>query len=447
MKDGSRHRYTLEGEEAVVGRDEGLPICLPFDGVSRRHLLIRRDARGWWLEDLQSTNGTFLNGERTRRGRLRHLDVISLGRAAELVFLLRAETKPATRPGIVRAVLQAEASGLRYDVAPGEATLGRAAACNLAFDHESVSKMHARLERTTDQLVLRDLGSANGTFVNGQRVQVAVLKDGDTLALAGAEPLRVAIVMGEVTSGSGVRAAPVLPPPPSAEQPAFSPEWKTRYEWDQDELAIFEAVRRGEPPPSNPTVKYEAPAEEPAAPARPAPEAARPAVPAAPTPARPAASAAPTPARPAAPAAPTRAQPPVPAAPTPPPPPPAASAPVTAPPSTPSRTRPPITAVRLRGSDVDLSIAAPGTYLIGRSPEVPLRIQHNTVSRRHASLILSPDRSSVEIRDEGGANGTFVNGTAVKATHPLTDGDTLLIGHVPLRVDVARGSKAKKEEP
>ena len=44
--------------------------------------------------------------------------------------------------------------------------------------------MHARLSRTADKLVVRDLGSANGTFVNGVRVAEAPLQDGDLLSVA-----------------------------------------------------------------------------------------------------------------------------------------------------------------------------------------------------------------------------------------------------------------------
>src|SRR5262249_5014634 len=55
-------------------------------------------------------------------------------------------------------------------------TIGRDSRCDLAIDHMTVSRIHARLERTPGGWVLKDLSSTNGTRVNGWRVrgQVAV---------------------------------------------------------------------------------------------------------------------------------------------------------------------------------------------------------------------------------------------------------------------------------
>ncbi len=55
-------------------------------------------------------------------------------------------------------------------------TIGRDSRCDLAIDHMTVSRIHARLERTPDGWMLKDLSSTNGTRVNGWRVrgQVAV---------------------------------------------------------------------------------------------------------------------------------------------------------------------------------------------------------------------------------------------------------------------------------
>ncbi|MCO5165082.1 MAG: FHA domain-containing protein [Planctomycetes bacterium] len=54
-------------------------------------------------------------------------------------------------------------------------TVGRAAPSGVLVEHSSVSKQHARLERGGEGgLVVEDLGSTNGTFVNGQKVPVGV---------------------------------------------------------------------------------------------------------------------------------------------------------------------------------------------------------------------------------------------------------------------------------
>jgi len=88
---------------------------------------------------------------------------------------------------------------------------------------------------------------------------------------------------------------------------------------------------------------------------------------------------------------------------------------------------------------MERTVTEPGSYPIGRSPEVALRFEDNTVSRRHATLVFGADRRTVEIRDEGAANGTFVNAAKLeRATHALKDGDELRLGHLALRVRIKR---------
>ncbi|MFV0443508.1 MAG: FHA domain-containing protein [Planctomycetaceae bacterium] len=56
--------------------------------------------------------------------------------------------------------------------------------CDVVIDHSSISKVHCALARTDGLLFLRDLGSTNGTRVNGQRVTRGALLPGDELAVA-----------------------------------------------------------------------------------------------------------------------------------------------------------------------------------------------------------------------------------------------------------------------
>lgn len=63
----------------------------------------------------------------------------------------------------------------------GTMVIGRATDCELHFPLASMSRRHASLTVENDVLVVRDLGSANGTFVNGKRVEEARLKNGDEL--------------------------------------------------------------------------------------------------------------------------------------------------------------------------------------------------------------------------------------------------------------------------
>jgi pSer/pThr/pTyr-binding forkhead associated (FHA) protein len=62
--------------------------------------------------------------------------------------------------------------------------VGRREDCDIFLDHKSISKLHCIVARTDGLLLLRDLGSTNGTRVNGQRVRRAALLPNDQLQIA-----------------------------------------------------------------------------------------------------------------------------------------------------------------------------------------------------------------------------------------------------------------------
>ena len=97
-------------------------------------------------------------------------------------------------PGVERPVPAAhvtvtsagEAKGLALDLAD-EVTIGRAAQCSVCVPSDTyLSQMHARLFRQDGQAYLEDLGSTNGTWLNGERiVAVAPLDAGDRVQVGG----------------------------------------------------------------------------------------------------------------------------------------------------------------------------------------------------------------------------------------------------------------------
>ena len=80
--------------------------------------------------------------------------------------------------------------GQSIPVRTGDSVIGRDRACAVHIDADSVSRQHARLRLTAGEASLEDLGSKNGTWVGGDRIQGAVpLADGTTFRL-GSEPVR-----------------------------------------------------------------------------------------------------------------------------------------------------------------------------------------------------------------------------------------------------------------
>ncbi|MBC7967694.1 MAG: FHA domain-containing protein, partial [Fuerstia sp.] len=72
--------------------------------------------------------------------------------------------------------------GTRHEIAPDQdVVIGRSVGCNLRLDDSEVSRQHARISHSGEDLVLRDLSSANGTRVNGHVLTERVLCNGDNL--------------------------------------------------------------------------------------------------------------------------------------------------------------------------------------------------------------------------------------------------------------------------
>jgi predicted component of type VI protein secretion system len=84
----------------------------------------------------------------------------------------------------MRAQLVPLDGGPPIDIVKDLVVIGRKDECDLRLEHKSVSKMHCVIVKTDGLLLLRDLGSTNGTRVNGQRVRRAALLPNDQVCIA-----------------------------------------------------------------------------------------------------------------------------------------------------------------------------------------------------------------------------------------------------------------------
>ena len=115
-----------------------------------------------------------------------------------------------------------------YEINKEVTTLGRDISNDIVVNDRETSRHHLRLIRSGDTMTIEDLGSTNGTFVNGKRVSgVTPLQNGDMIGLG--ETVTLAL---EVYHGAGAAALappdPQTPPPlpriePPAPQPSASP--------------------------------------------------------------------------------------------------------------------------------------------------------------------------------------------------------------------------------
>lgn len=147
--------------EVILGRDPTCTLVLDNPVVSARHARITRNRpSGLLLEDLGSTNGTYVNGRRIQREVVSLADDVRAGsmpvplsdsRIAGL--LLRVTARPSTGQPIV---------------------LGSAAGCSVVIDDPDVAPRHAELVQTAEgAFLVRDLGASTGTFVDSARHRIS----------------------------------------------------------------------------------------------------------------------------------------------------------------------------------------------------------------------------------------------------------------------------------
>ncbi len=98
-----------------------------------------------------------------------------------LIFGEADEPGPPEFPFLV--VIQGEEEGREIELAQAQVTMGRGADNDLVFPDIACSRRHCILEKRGADFVVTDLGSGNGTVVNGSRVQSAVLADGDEIEI------------------------------------------------------------------------------------------------------------------------------------------------------------------------------------------------------------------------------------------------------------------------
>jgi pSer/pThr/pTyr-binding forkhead associated (FHA) protein len=206
--------YTMSGPTLVFGRDAGSDVVVGGSEVSRRHAEIQATPEGYVLNDL-SVNGSFVNGERVgRQHLLARADVIRIGHdefrfyadvpspapsrgrrsvppvtapqpptgaGARLSDTLMGMPQPLPGPSVTPTQPQAAPlasllvrsgamKGRRLAVKVPVVNIGRADFNDIVISDPSVSTSHAKLQRRDDIWMLSDLGSTNGTFVEGERL-------------------------------------------------------------------------------------------------------------------------------------------------------------------------------------------------------------------------------------------------------------------------------------
>ena len=270
-KAGNR-AYRVEAADAVVGRDPSCAIVLQGEGtavVSSRHARLVLQDGSWWLEDLGSRNGTFLNGRRITSGARQKVnlgDEISFGGTGPKLLAeevagrnLAATISEATPAVPMQTLMEARPAAPAPPPAPAgprqvvrlslrtgdgkklvgqdvDVVIGRSRESIIRLEGDmalAVSRRHARIFYSGWKICIEDLGSRNGTWLNRKRVEgPTIIERGDVIEFGAGGPMLTVIdvaLLGPAARRTEVDMKAVDPdspflselPTPAMDRPAF----------------------------------------------------------------------------------------------------------------------------------------------------------------------------------------------------------------------------------
>ena len=179
-------RVLLQPGVLSLGRAEDNDLVLPDIGVSRKHARITVDESGVTIEDLGSGNGTLFQGRPVRKKRLENNDVLHID-PFDLRFVIPNQqgqtSESAEGPCLVLLSAPQEKPGSVHPIPANGLTLGRATNQGVVLNDPGASRQHAILFPRQGGCWLQDNRSANGTFVNEDRVFQHMVKHGDVIRI------------------------------------------------------------------------------------------------------------------------------------------------------------------------------------------------------------------------------------------------------------------------
>lgn len=274
---GEHPDVVVEQGDVRIGSAPGNRVVIADAGLSANHATFRIDAQRGILLTLESgSGGAHVNARPVCELALLRLgDVVSLSRLQVLVKpddernIDRevppppvAMTDPAQRAAASRVVLRGIAGAFhgRTFSLLDPITIGRAANAGIRLDEPGIEDRHASFEQHPDRVVLRDLGSHDGSVVNGIALKSAVLHPGDQIVFeqhrfvleAPGLPARGTVIfapapragMGTTQTMQAVRA-PVADPVSQLEPMPTARESRFNYWWLLGAAAVIAAVLVG----------------------------------------------------------------------------------------------------------------------------------------------------------------------------------------------------------
>ncbi len=180
--DKTRRTVPLTEQEILLGRSTECGVRFDDNFISRKHARIFVDRESYYIEDMNSNVGTTLN-EKPVYGEepLENGDEISLG-GIRITFVNPKDaaapvgkssqdeiaTMAMTAAKLYKLVVLSDTGGItEYAFQEEVKVIGRLPTCAVHLDDQAVSRYHARIWASGDDICIEDCGSNNGTFVDG----------------------------------------------------------------------------------------------------------------------------------------------------------------------------------------------------------------------------------------------------------------------------------------
>ncbi|MFT7222000.1 MAG: pSer/pThr/pTyr-binding forkhead associated (FHA) protein [Candidatus Azotimanducaceae bacterium] len=192
-KDGSGTSVELVAPGKTIGNGAANDIVVDAKGVNGFHADIQVDGPQITITDINTAAGTFVNGDKiSGPTNLRDGDLVSVG-GIELEVVEEdagGGGKTLVLSGTALIEVGSESWSLVADSGPERGQvipvverveIGRALECDISILEPALSRKHCELEVDGKKLMIRDLGSVNGTWVNASKIDEVELKDGDRL--------------------------------------------------------------------------------------------------------------------------------------------------------------------------------------------------------------------------------------------------------------------------
>src|SRR5262245_46618403 len=186
------------GASTTIGRDPQAEVPIDDQAASRHHARIERRGDDYIVVDLESRNGTLVNGEKVKERTLADGDRIRIG-GKEFTFWL-------TAPFSLK-IVAGERAGETRAIDVERVTFGRKPENTIVLGEVGVSGVHCEVVIENGRPVLRDLGSTNGTLLENQKIDEVVLSHGDRFRLGSTEVVLVDAKAGALPDESSAAGA------------------------------------------------------------------------------------------------------------------------------------------------------------------------------------------------------------------------------------------------